>query len=587
MAAFLGVDSSVTGRRWIGPGAAIERAGLVIAQATGLPEIVGRILANADVSAEDAEEYLAPRLRELMPDPSTLADMDTAAARLIAAIAGRERIAVFGDYDVDGACSVALLATWCRAFGCAVTRYIPDRIDEGYGPNVSAMSELGGAHDLIVCVDCGTLSHEPIAAARTAGADVLVIDHHLPGPDLPDAVVVNPNRADDGSGLGHVCAAGVVFLLLVAANRIIRQGAAVKGQAPDLMAMLDLVALATVADVAPMLGLNRAYVRQGLSVLAGRQRPGLVALADVAGLTAPPTSRDLGFALGPRINAGGRIGASGLGADLLSTEDPHQAGALAERLDQLNRERREIEAAVTEAAIEQIETRGEPGLQPRPAGPGWHPGVVGIVASRLKDRFNRPALCIGLNDGTGQGSGRSVPGVDLGNAVAALAREGVLRKGGGHVMAAGLTVDAENVEHAMHALSERIAAQGIAMTGPADLQLIGAMAPGGATLDLLENLERAGPYGPSNPAPKVAISHAVPSGVRIVGTGHAQVRLTAGGAPALGCIAFRAADNGIAEALSAAASARQAIHAAGQLNVDDWGGRRRVKLQIDDVAMPS
>ncbi|MEO1492231.1 MAG: single-stranded-DNA-specific exonuclease RecJ [Pseudomonadota bacterium] len=583
-ASFLGVAQSVTGRRWVGPAASVERGGLAIAQATGLPEIVGRILASAGVTGEEAETYLTPRLRDLMPDPSTLADMDAAAQRLVAAIARRQRIAVFGDYDVDGACSVALLATWCRMQGAAITPYIPDRIDEGYGPNVPAMEDLARSHDLIICVDCGTLSHEPIAAARATGAEVAVIDHHLPGPDLPDALVVNPNRADDGSGLGHVCAAGVVFLLLVAANRLLR---AEGRDGPDLMAMLDLVALATVADVAPMLGLNRAFVRQGLSVLARRQRPGLVALADVAGLTAPPTSRDLGFALGPRINAGGRIGASGLGADLLSTEDPHQAAALAERLDTLNRERREIESAVTEAAIDQIEARGEPGPLVWAAGPGWHPGVVGIVASRLKDRFNRPALCIGLNDETGQGSGRSVQGIDLGSAVAALARNGVLIKGGGHRMAAGLTVEPARVEEAMAALSDRISAQGIEATGPADLPLIGAMAPGGATLDLLENLEQAGPYGPSNPAPKVAISHAIPTGVRIVGTGHAQVRLTAGGAPPLGAIAFRAADNGIADALTAAASARQPVHAAGQLTLDDWGGRRRVKLQIDDVAIPS
>lgn len=583
-APFLDVERSVTGRRWTGPGAGVERGGLAISQETGLPEIVGRILAAAGVSGEEAEMYLTPRLRDLMPDPSSLADMDAAAERLVAAIAQRQCVAVFGDYDVDGACSVALLATWCRVLGAGITRYIPDRIDEGYGPNVPAMEELAGTHDLIICVDCGTLSHEPIAAARASGAEVMVIDHHLPGPDLPDALVVNPNRADDGSGLGHVCAAGVVFLLLVSANRLLRaQGK----DGPDLMAMLDLVALATVADVAPMLGLNRAYVRQGLGVLAHRQRPGLVALADVAGLTAPPTSRDLGFALGPRINAGGRIGASGLGADLLSTEDPHQAAALAERLDALNRERREIEAAVTEAAIDQIETRGDPGPLVWAAGAGWHPGVVGIVASRLKDKFNRPALCIGLNGDKGQGSGRSIPGIDLGSAVAALAQSGVLLKGGGHRMAAGLSVDTARVEDAMAALSERIAAQGVETTGPADLALIGAIAPGGATLELLENLERAGPYGPSNPAPKVAISHAVPSGVRMVGTGHAQVRLSAGGAPALGGIAFRAADNGIAEALSAAASTRQPIHAAGQLTLDDWGGRRRVKLQIDDVALPA
>ncbi len=445
---FLGVARSATGRRWVGPAAEVERLGLAIAQGLGLPEIVGRVLAARGVLPETAEAFLNPTLRALMPDPSVLAGMDAAAGRLARAAAGAERIAVFGDYDVDGAASVALIRAWLAMLGRDSTPYVPDRIDEGYGPNVPAMRALARDHDLILCVDCGTLSHEPVAAARALGADVIIADHHLAGETLPDATaVVNPNRHDDDSGLGQLCAAGVVFLLLVAANRELRrQGWFRQRTEPDLMALLDLVAVATVADVAPLTGLNRALVRQGLGVLARRGRPGLAALADVAGLSAPPTSWDLGFALGPRINAGGRVGEAGLGERLLTTACPHEAAAIAESLDRLNRERREIEAAVLEAAIAQVEARDPAAPMVWAAGEGWHPGVVGIVAGRLKDRFNRPAVVIGLEGGEGKGSGRSVPGVDIGSAVAALARDGALLKGGGHLMAAGLKVAADALD---------------------------------------------------------------------------------------------------------------------------------------------
>ena len=581
--AYLGVERSLSGRRWIGPSAAIERAAEGIAQATGLPGIIARQLAMAGVPAEDAHDHLAPTLRNLMPDPSTLADMDAAAERLAQAVRRSGRVAVFGDYDVDGAASVALLAGWLAALGIRATTYIPDRIDEGYGPNVPAMRELGGAHDLIVCVDCGTLSHDPIAAARAAGADVIVADHHLPGPDLPDAIVVNPNRAGDGSGLGHLCAAGVVFLMLVAANRVLRQsGWLGDRREPDLMAGLDLVALASVADVAPMVGLNRAFVRQGLAVMARRNRPGLVALTDVAGMTAPPTAGDLGFTLGPRINAGGRIGAADLGARLLMTADPHEAAALAERLDGLNTERRALEARILDAAAEQAEARGVDGPLVWAAGEDWHPGIVGIVASRLKDRFNRPAVVIGTANGEAKGSGRSVPGIDLGAAIAALTAQGLLDKGGGHRMAAGLSVAPDRIEPAMEALAALLARQGAADLGPRDLVLLGSLDPAGATPDLITQLDAAGPFGPSNPAPRIAFAGTVPSGVRIVGNGHAQFRATSS-AGSLAGIAFRAAETGFAERLEAAASARTPLHLAGRLEIDDWGGRRRAKLRLEDI----
>ncbi|MEM7508725.1 MAG: single-stranded-DNA-specific exonuclease RecJ [Pseudomonadota bacterium] len=586
--AILNVERSTTGRRWTGPAPEVERMGLAIAQTAGLPEIVGRILAARDVLPEEAERYLTPTLRDLMPDPSILQDLDLAAARLAEAVIKGQRIAVFGDYDVDGGASAALIIDWLRRLGRQATPYIPDRIDEGYGPNVPAMEELGRAHDLILCVDCGTLSHEPVAAARAVGADVIIADHHLAGETLPDATaVVNPNRADDTSGLGHLCAAGVVFLLLVAANRTLRtQGGFKEGGEPDLRAMLDLVAVATVADVAPLVGLNRAFVRQGLKILSARARPGLAALADVAGLSAPPSSGDLGFALGPRINAGGRIGAADLGMRLLTTQDPHEATALAEKLDGLNKDRRRIEADVLAAASDQIEARGSDGPLVWASGNGWHPGVVGIVASRLKDRFNRPAVVIGVLDGEAKGSGRSIPGVDLGRAVGAMAREGLLEKGGGHMMAAGLSLSPDKIDAAMEDLGTRLAAQGAGEGGPSDLRIDGALTPAAATIDLIEILESAGPFGQANPAPRLAFSHVHIAHSRQVGTGHCQLRLRGSGGPQLDAIAFGAAQNGLLELFERAGRTDTPLHVAGKLEIDDWGGRRKAKLRIDDAAEP-
>jgi single-stranded-DNA-specific exonuclease len=377
-------------------------------------------------------------------------------------------------------------------------------------------------------------------------------------------------------------------MLLAATNLALReQGWFGQRIEPDLMAQLDLVAVATVADVAPLIGLNRAFVRQGLAVLARRARAGLAALADVAGLRAPPASRDLGFALGPRINAGGRVGEANLGQRLLTTTDPHEAAALAEKLNQLNRERQEIEAVVLEAAISQVETRDPAAPLVWAAGEGWHPGVVGIVASRLKDRFNRPAVVIGLEGATGKGSGRSVPGIDLGSAVVAMTREGLFLKGGGHIMAAGLTVAAEKLEAAMDALCARMERQGAGQAGPADLRLDGALAPGGATIELIEQLEAAGPYGQANPSPRLAFGSVLVQGVRTVGNGHCQLRLSTAGGPQLAAIAFRAADTGLAALFEAAAASRTPLHLAGKLEIDDWGGRRKPKLRIDDASSPT
>ena len=580
--AYLGVEQSLTGRHWVGPDVETDRAAEAMAQATGLPRAVAQVLARRGVAPPDAEAFLTPQLRDLLPDPRGLKDMEAAAARFLEAVKRRQRIAVFADYDVDGGASAALLIVWLRQMGLEPTLYVPDRIEEGYGPNVPAMRELAAGHDLIVCVDCGTLSHAPIAAAR--GADVIVLDHHLGGEDLPPALaVVNPNRQDESGDLGHLCAAGVVFLMLVETNRQMRAGTGARaGSCPDLMAMLDLVALATVADVAPLIGVNRALVRQGLRVMAARRRPGLVALADVARMDTAPGAYHLGFLLGPRVNAGGRIGRANLGARLLSTQSPDEARALAERLDQLNGERREIEDAVREAAMQQATARGLDAPLAWAAGEGWHPGVVGIVASRLKETAGRPALVIGLEGDEGKGSGRSVAGVDLGAAVQRLVAEGLLLKGGGHRMAAGLTVARDRLEEAMARLSDLLARQGAGRAGPADLRLDGILMPGAASVDLVRRIEQAGPYGAGAPAPRFALPDLRIAHARRVGSSHLKLAASDGHGGRIDAIAFGAFDTPLGPALETHGGAR--FHLAGRLDINEWRGRQSVQLRLDDAA---
>jgi len=575
--AFLGVEASLTGRRWIGPTGEEDRLSEAMAQITRLPLPLCRTLVRRGVVPEDAERFLAPQLRDLLPDPLTLRDMGVAADRLLQAVQSRQRIAVFGDYDVDGGASSALLILWLRALGLKATLYIPDRIDEGYGPNVPAMAALARDHDLILCVDCGTLSHEPIAAAK--GADVVVLDHHLGAETLPAALaVVNPNRQDEDGSLGHLCAASVVFLLLVEANRRLRAGGV---QGPDLMGMLDLVALATVADVAPLIGVNRALVRQGLKVMARRERPGLVALADVARMDQAPNCYALGFLLGPRVNAGGRIGRADLGARLLATDDAQEAVSIAARLDGLNTERREIELRVREAALAQAEARGLDGPLVWAAGEGWHPGVVGIVAARLKEATNRPAVVIGLEGGIGKGSGRSVSGVDLGAAVQLLAAEGLLTRGGGHRMAAGLTVDEGQIGAAMARLGDLLARQGAGRGGAADLRLDGLLMTGAATAQLVDQIEAAGPFGASAPAPRFAFADQAVT-ARRVGETHLRLSLTDGMGPPLEAIAFGAFDTALGPVLSQPGAQR--FHLAGRLEISHWNGRSKVQLRLEDAA---
>ncbi|WP_149588185.1 single-stranded-DNA-specific exonuclease RecJ [Tabrizicola flagellatus] len=578
MTAFLNVTASLTGRRWIGPDPAADRLAEGMAQTTSLPLPLCRILAARGVAPEDAPAFLSPTLRDLMPDPLSLKDMGTAADRLVRAVNRRDRIAVFADYDVDGGASAALLLTWLRAFGIEATLYIPDRIDEGYGPNVPAMTSLAAAHDLILCVDCGTLSHEPVAAAK--GADVVILDHHLALETLPRALaVVNPNRQDEDGTLAHLCAAGVVFLLLVEANRRLR---AAGRQGPDLMAMLDLVALATVADVAPLVGLNRAFVRQGLKVMARRDRPGLRALADVARMDQAPTPYALGFLLGPRVNAGGRIGQADLGARLLATADEMEAARLAALLDQLNTDRREITEAVRAEALAQAESRGLDAPLVWAAADGWHPGVVGIVAARLKEAANRPAVVIGFEGDEGKGSARSVPGVDLGAAIQRLAAEGMIVKGGGHKMAAGLSLTRAQLEPAMARLSELLARQGAGAGGPRDLRIDSLLMTAAATVALVEEIENAGPFGAAAPAPRFAFASAQVSARRI-GDNHLKLSVSDGSGPALDAIAFGAFDGPLGPALENPGHRR--FHLAGKLELNHWNGRTRVQLRLDDAAV--
>lgn len=575
---FLGVSASLTGRRWLGPSIEINRAAEALAQQTNLPPALCQVLARRGVDAQESASFLDPKLTDLLPDPRSIKDMQAAATRFLQAVKTKQKIAVFADYDVDGGSSAALLITWLRGLGTQATLYVPDRIEEGYGPNVPAMTALAKDHDLILCVDCGTLSHEPIAAAKAA--DVIVLDHHLGGETLPPALaVVNPNRQDESGDLAHLCAASVVFLMLVEANRQMRDDGA---QGPDLMALLDLVALATVADVAPLIGVNRALVRQGLRVMARRERPGVVALADVSRMDATPSSYHLGFLLGPRVNAGGRIGQADLGARLLATDNPHEAAAMAERLDQLNTERRDIEASVRAAAMEQAEERGFEAPLVWAAGEGWHPGVVGIVASRLKEATNRPAVVIGLEGDEGKGSGRSISGVDLGASIQKLAAEGLLLKGGGHKMAAGLSVARDQLEPAMARLSELLANQGAGDAGPADLKVDGMLMPQAATPELISDIDKAGPFGAGAPAPRFAFPEVEIRFAKRVGDSHLKLTFGDASGARLDAIAFGAYDTDLGTRLEKHGGAH--FHLAGRLEINAWGGRQSVQLRLEDAA---
>lgn len=581
---FLGVAASLTGRRWR-LRAGDERQALAIAQRLEVPEIVARVLAARGVGLDQAPGFLSPTLRDGLPDPSHLKDMDAACERLASAVMQGERIAVFGDYDVDGATSSALLARYVAAVGGRLRVYIPDRIKEGYGPNAPALLKLKDEGvSVVVTVDCGTGAFEALAAAADAGLDVIVVDHHEAEERLPRAAaIVNPNRLDDDSPHGQLAAVGVAFLLVVGLNRTLRQAGWFKARPePDLMAWLDLVALGTVCDVVPLTGVNRALVTQGLKVMAARRNPGLAALADVAGLDEPPGTYHAGFILGPRVNAGGRVGAADLGARLLATDDPAEAIEIARRLDALNRERQAIEAAVLEQAIAQIEQGTRDEALAFAAGEGWHPGVIGIVAGRLKERYNLPACVVALDGGHGIGSARSVGGVDIGAAVIAARQAGLLVKGGGHAMAAGFTVARASLEAARAFIAERVAARLAAAGIVPTLTLDGALKPGGASLALVEHLERVGPFGAGNPEPRFAVPNARLQWVDVVGDAHVRCTIAADAGAPLKAIAFRALDGPLGRALLDHGGVP--LHLAGRLRLNTWRGHTSVQFQIDDAA---
>lgn len=590
--AFLGVTRSVLGRPWRDR---LDAAGLgraeALAQLEGIPDILARLLAGRGVEANEAALYLEPKLRDLLPDPGTLVGMDAAAARLARAVTAREQVAIFGDYDVDGACSAALLAGFLTEAGARPRIHIPDRLIEGYGPNSEAIRQLAAeGATLLVTVDCGTTSHEPLAEARRLGLDVVVLDHHQAPERLPEVeALVNPNRQDDLSGLGHLCAAGVVFLALVATRAELRQQGiwAARGTEPDLLAALDLVALATVADVVPLRGLNRAFVRQGLAILRGRARPGLAALMDVAGLDGPVQPWHLGFLLGPRINAGGRIGDAALGARLLLTQDEIEARGIAAELNRLNQERQEIERQAVLEATSQAEhalMRDAETAVLLAGSPDWHPGIVGLVAARLKERFRRPAFALALNgEGGATGSGRSVAGVDLGRAVRAAVEAGLAVKGGGHAMAAGVTLAAGQGE-AFHAfLTQRLAAE-VGEAGASEALLIdAALSAGGANPRLLAEIERAGPFGAGSPEPVFVFpAHRLTDVVEIGSGGHVRVKLRSGDGATIGGIAFRVAQEPLGQALMAARG--ESVHLAATLTLNRWGGNESAELRVLDLA---
>ena len=584
---FLDVENSANGRRWVERLSAPQtNIALEIAQSHRVPDILARVLAARGVMRDDVEGFLSPTLKDLMPDPRGITDVEKAAKRIIAAICNGERVAIFGDYDVDGASSSALLCRYLRHFELATEIYIPDRIFEGYGPNAPAIKMLAERSDLIVTVDCGTNSADAFEVINDSGVDIVVLDHHQVGGELPDvAAIVNPNREDDLSGLGHLCAGGVVFMTLVEVSRQLREAGHTK--LPDLMRMLDLVALATVCDVVPLIGLNRAFVAKGLVTARHQTNPGLAALASVSRIGEPINSFHFGFLIGPRINAGGRIGDASLGAKLLTEEDAGKAAEIAQELDRLNAERQAIEVQMVEEAKAEAEREMQSASPPAivvTASENWHPGIVGLLASRLKDATKRPAFAIALKaNGEGTGSGRSIPGFDLGKAVRGAVDKGHLIKGGGHAMAAGITVEKAKLG-SLRAYFDELATDTVqSLVSTAEQKIDGALSARGGNLELIELLEKAGPYGAGNPEPVFVLPNHLVAFMKPVGQGHLKVSLRAQDGSQIDGIAFRASETDVGKILNQGKD--QPVHVAGTLSANRWNGRVTPQLRIIDVAI--
>ncbi len=553
-------------------------------------DIVTQLLLSRGVAADDLERHRVPTLRGFLPDPSKFRDMDSAAERIAQAILTDETVTIYGDYDVDGATSAALLVRLLKMLGCEARYYIPDRLLEGYGPSGEALVNIAEqGSSLIVTVDCGAMAFEALDMARNAGVDVIVVDHHKCAAELPKAAaLVNPNRldeSDEAASFGHLAAVGVAFLLAIALVRTLRNRGFFEGKAePDLMGLLDLVALGTVADVAALHGLNRAFVAQGLKVMSKRDNIGMAALIDASRLKRAPVCSDLGFALGPRINAGGRVGESTLGVRLLTTEDPDEAREISAQLSSLNEDRRAIEAAVQEAAEEQIAQQHNRAVVITSA-KGWHPGVIGIVAGRIKEKTGKPAIVIAIDNetGEGKGSGRSISGVDLGAAIIAAREEGLLVAGGGHAMAAGLTIAADKLDAFADWIDERLANAVSKAQSSQTLKLDVSVAPRGLTPDLVERLEEAGPYGIGWPGPKVAVGPVHIIKADIVGKDHLRLIVGGNDGGSIKAIAFRAAETEMGQAILHAAKGRK-LWLAGRAKIDDWGSRPAAELHLEDAA---
>lgn len=589
----LGVDHSLSSRRWAWRAGNMELDSAAAENGfAGLEDdIVTQLLLARGIARDDLDRHRNPTLRGFLPDPSEFRDMDIAAERLAEAVLGQETVTIYGDYDVDGATSAALMIHLLRMLGHDARYYIPDRLLEGYGPSGEALVRLGAeGSSLVVTVDCGAMAHEALDMAHRAGVDVIVVDHHKCSAQLPvAAALVNPNRLDEsetGAAHGHLAAVGVAFLLAIATVRTLRErGYFETRPEPDLFALLDLVALGTVADVAALHGLNRALVAQGLKVMARRMNTGMAALIDASRLNRAPVCSDLGFALGPRINAGGRVGEATLGVRLLTTSDPDEARNIAAQLSALNEERRAIEAMVQEAAEAQMAQQHNRSVLVL-AGEGWHPGVIGIVAGRIKEKTAKPVLVIALDadeKGHGKGSGRSISGVDLGSAIMAAREHGLLVAGGGHAMAAGLTIEPGKLQALSDWLDERLSAAVLRAQEERSMLLDLALAPGGLTPNLVETLESAGPYGVGWPAPRVAVGPVRLVKCDIVGKDH--VRLIASGrdGASFKAIAFRAAESELGQVLLHGAKGRS-LWLAGRAKIDDWGSRPQAELHVEDAA---
>lgn len=577
----LGIARSILGQPWRWRALAADaRDGL------GHDDLVAQLLLARGCPPDEVEAHRTPSIRGFMPDPSIFRDMDRAAARLADAVIAEEAIAIFGDYDVDGATSAAVLVRLLRDLGLSPRAYIPDRMTEGYGPTEAALLRLQAeGANLIVTVDCGAQAFEPLAAAQDAGIEILVVDHHKCATELPRAhAVVNPNRLDEAEGAahGHLAAVGVCFLLGAALIRTLRSRGFFANRAePRLLDLLDLVALGTVADVAQLKGLNRAFVAQGLKVMAQRRNIGLAALTDAARLTRAPTCSDLGFALGPRINAGGRVGRADLGVRLLTTDDPAEARAIAEELNHFNDERRAIEAGVQATAETMVDQDRHVAVV---SGEGWHPGVIGIVAGRLKEKLDRPAIVIAVDEhGMGKGSGRSISGVDLGAAILAAKEHGLLIAGGGHAMAAGLTIEAHRIAEFADFLEERLADTVVRASAGRALLVDAVLAPGGVNPGLVGAMEAGGPYGMGWPAPRIAAGPFRVIRADLVGTNHVRAIVAGADGRSLKAMAFRQADTALGQALLGAGSTRR-LWLAGRAKVDDWSGRDVAELHIEDAA---